>query len=753
MRTGMLRCGVAVFIALIAAVPPLPRAAHAAAAPFLVGAAVADTTPPPFGQVTDPAGRPVPDPADCIAGTPAEAVYNGPRPFAFAEPYVDAMGSGHYDPGDPYIDCNGDGRWDGNLIGGGSSTPRYYSHVADPVEARAMVVGNGTSTIAVEVIDQEGVFNVIQQRIRDAVTADLAGTGRHLDGIFISATHDESAPDTLGLYGPVLGLAGQTAPTSLQSSINPYFVDHLVRRSADAIEAALRGVRPATVRFAEGIEPANLRQCWSSYPYVDDPLLPVMQAVDVAGRPIVTLVSVSQHAETLGFNPSTSANPVADEKLFLSGDLPHFTRAALEARYGGIGISMAGSVGSVETPEVFMSALSRTPQRHIGESHPAGCNTLFDAAGTHVSLGYATETAALGAALGQAAVAALDSAAQNSVSTDVWGARTDVCVPVTNALFLAAGGLGIFGVRPGYVNGCTVAAPPLPNGTTTATEILSNAAVFRIGDGTFLSLPGEVFPFTFLRGFQGPQDMPYPGFGLPPWLLPHLHTPFRFIDGLGEDMIGYIFPKGNGVGVPGEYPTTNPTGSGDDRFGCGHSDDAESASSAAGDLVGAALVPLLDARGGPPEDVRPGRYVLGNGALSRDPLGGPELKCAVDAVFAPRPAAVGVWLPGTGAVPVTTWMSLSGRTQVAPDRDTRGFVDSAGTRHWLDVFPDITGAPAQVGLPGGGPGPGASGNPSAGATTTSLPGTAATSPAGALAALTVLAVGIGARRRGRRPGR
>ena len=84
-----------------------------------------------------------------------------------------------------------------------------------------------------------------------------------------------------------------------------------------------------------------MRQCWSSYPYVDDQLMPVLQAVGTDGTPIATLASVSQHAETLGFN----SNPT--EKTWLSADWPHFFRQALEQRYGGIAIEMAGSVGSV----------------------------------------------------------------------------------------------------------------------------------------------------------------------------------------------------------------------------------------------------------------------------------------------------------------------------------------------------------------------------------------------------------------------
>src|SRR5579862_529574 len=121
---------------------------HGFAAPFRVGAAVQSITPPSFGAV--PGG----DPANCKHSP----IYDGARQFAFEEPYIDLQHDGHYDPGDPFVDCNGNGRWDGNLLGGGGNTPRFYDHVADPVGARAMVVSNGRQTVAVEVVDQEGLF-------------------------------------------------------------------------------------------------------------------------------------------------------------------------------------------------------------------------------------------------------------------------------------------------------------------------------------------------------------------------------------------------------------------------------------------------------------------------------------------------------------------------------------------------------------------------------------------------------------------
>jgi hypothetical protein len=357
---------------------------HGRAASFQVGAAVASFTPPRHGQLAH-------DPATCTGS----AAFTGPLQFAFEEHYTDTNHNGHYDLGEPFQDCNGNSRWDGNLLGGGGNTPRFYARGADPVGARAMVVSSGKRTIAVEVVDQEGLFNIYQQRIR----AQVAKDGYHLTGIFISATHDESAPDSLGLGGV----------DAVHSGTNNYFVDYLVHQSALAIEKAFKARRQARIRYTEVLEPSNVRQCWSSYPFVDDQHMPVLQAVNSQGKTIVTLVNVSQHAETLGFNSGSQLDPgthatLDQEGLWVSSDWVHWFRAALQKRLGGVGIEMAGSVGSVESPAVYSGhTISRIPQQFVDASHPAGCRTLFkvgsgtDENGTlHAPLGYLGETRAFG---------------------------------------------------------------------------------------------------------------------------------------------------------------------------------------------------------------------------------------------------------------------------------------------------------------------------------------------------------------------
>jgi hypothetical protein len=97
-------------------------------------------------------------------------------------------------------------------------------------------------------------------------------------------------------------------------------------------------------------------------------------------------------------------------------------------------------------------------------------------------------------------------------------------------------------------------------------------------------------------------------------------------------------------------------------------------------------VHVLDAHGGAPEHVVSGRYVLPGGRRSRDPLGGPEIKCTGTTVFHFAGRAVGVALKGGRVVHPHVWMSLSGLPQRRPDRDTRGYIDARGRRVWLNVF-------------------------------------------------------------------
>jgi hypothetical protein len=650
--------------------------------PFRVGAAAVDVTPPLDGAA--------PNPAACAG---AEA-YTGPHLLSLEEPYTDTNGNGRYDKGEPYLDCATpaalggeippDHRWDGIFLGGGNCCDRRPTAVLDPLWARTLVVAGRGGTLSLTSVDNEGVFKEIWDQVRAKVRADGV-TG--IDAMLFSSTHDESAPDTIGISGP----------TEFVSGVDPFYVQFLIERTAQSIEDAYAALQPAAIRFGQ-VRPDDMVTCWSSYPFAADEQIGVMQATDRRGRPIATLVNYGIHAEELGFSDDDQ------DRLHLSSDWHHFARQALEAYYGGVAITVAGAVGSVEMPQIYPTPRDHTPVDLYSSQGNGGCRTIYATDDTRVPYGYDLSTRARGERIATWAERAIRRG-RRSKSNVVDARRQTIFLPLDNALFGFATTVGVIPGKIPFLD--DVELMRAPNGKidppTTPNEFQTDVAWFRIGDADFVSAPGEVFPYTYVRDFGGPDDQAVPdGAEPPPWIMARLSQPFRFIVGLGEDMVGYIFPKTNAVGVPLSLGDTSDV----DRFGCGHSDDGEAAAVNAGDLIAATLAGLLpDTR----DRTRVGRYVDRDGGLHRSPLGDGGQACTGPGnVFHPIPGgeAVAVWIlpPGTTAFAPGVgrrievrehgpwrWMDLRGRPEPHASTQTRGVIGPHDRRIWVDVFPDTTG--------------------------------------------------------------
>ncbi len=246
-----------------------------AAGSFEAGAASVDITPPAYTSASDAAFVPT-------CGTTAAQVaelWPGPRPFQFEKPYRDTYGIGKYAPGDPFCESDATGRYEAPYIAGGSGQNHWPESVdaGNGVQARAVVFSVGSSKVAVVSVDSIGMFDVTMQRIREEVER----LDPSLTQIFISSTHDESAPDPIGLWGPDTGEEGNPeAPTAVSSGVDEYYFNWMVPRVAKAVVAADEARTPAKLDVAIGSMPSNVQSCWSSYPFIEDEAMPVMQARD-----------------------------------------------------------------------------------------------------------------------------------------------------------------------------------------------------------------------------------------------------------------------------------------------------------------------------------------------------------------------------------------------------------------------------------------------------------------------------------------
>ncbi|MGH9019287.1 MAG: hypothetical protein ACRDY1_16170, partial [Acidimicrobiales bacterium] len=478
-----------------------------------------DATPPaldtPEGQALDVAEF---VPACGTSEAHVGELWPGKRYFAFTDPYVDLFGVGQYVPGDPYCDADHAGRYQAPYIGGGSRANRWPETSADPatdggldlknpvtgatatpdpIDVHAVVFDSNGTRAAMVSVDSIGIFDDTMQQIRAAVAKvdpDIEPAN-----IFISSTHDESAPDPIGLWGPdisqepsPISQANSELPIPVSSGVDDYYMAYLVEKAADAVVTADHALQPAKLKLVDARMPSNTQSCWSSYPFVDTDIMPVMQAVNPAsGKVIFTMVNVGTHDETLGF----SGNPQYFD--LLSGDWAGQMAEDLEAYYGGVGMEMAGLVGSVETPAVYPpldpqskdgqqpvldgiyqnaagqpdpSALPKVPEVpgsfHAVPGNPTnGCSSVYPEPVTDGQAD-APITDALdfldvyAASVSTQAAAALAGSAVTTVVPATVKPQTQwMCMELENEQFAAAFAAGVFPGRAAYADpGCTVGA-------------------------------------------------------------------------------------------------------------------------------------------------------------------------------------------------------------------------------------------------------------------------------------------------------
>ncbi len=154
---------------------------------------------------------------------------------------------------------------------------------------------------------------------------------------------------------------------------------------ARAIERAADRVRPARLKIGEALDPNNFLPCFSSYPYLADRHIHVLSAIEAQRRTrtIATLMEYGIHDETLGFSGEPphdlpmkgpdAANPRGYYRRVMAGDWGGFFRRDVQSRVGGVAMTLAGPVGSVEMPVCL-------PRRYPGQPD-AGSRTWAHAPG------------------------------------------------------------------------------------------------------------------------------------------------------------------------------------------------------------------------------------------------------------------------------------------------------------------------------------------------------------------------------------
>lgn len=409
--------------------------------------------------------------------------------------WVDKNDDAKYKPkdGDTFIDGNGNGKFDPVWIAGFSNS-KPANGVHDDTWARTMIIDDGTTRLAIVIIDAIGFMHDDVVDVRKMIPAEAGITYT-----LIASTHTHESADLLGLWGK----------SPLKSGINPDYMTFVKNQIVKSVVEASTNLRPARLEVSQDLTGAIPLVKDTRKPEVFDSGLRMIKAVDKENDQVLgTVVAWGNHPETLW-----------SRNLLISSDFPHFVRDGVEngvyngetlmkSGVGGVCVYMNGALGGLMCTHPSLAV--KDP--FTGEEFKEGSFEKAAAEGKHLSM------LALNAMEQPGAV--IDS---GSISLVV---RT-ISLPIDNNLFKLATALGV-----------------MDRGTSGWMKMRSELSVFNIVPMSFVSIPGEIYPEIVNGGVDAlPEgDLGIEAVEVPP-IREMMAGDFKFIIGLANDEIGYIIPK------------------------------------------------------------------------------------------------------------------------------------------------------------------------------------------------------------------
>lgn len=414
-------------------------------------------------------------------------------------------------------------------LAGFGAKGRRPTGVHDPLYARIVLLREGKRTVALVGLDLLGFYVNDTRALR--ARWESGGESRSL---FVHATHTHGGPDTLGLWGPMIGVSG----------INRRYMERVSRRIVEALRLLESRLKPATAAGGSGtLDPRGLCRDLRD-PQVIDPNLSVLRLKGADGKAVATIVNWSCHPEVLG-----------RENTLITADFPGPLCARIEAKTGGQCLFLSGAIGGLMSPD-------------------ADAENFY-------------ETARIGTAVADAALALKAEKEGRGLSYRSAMAR----VPVENSRYL----LFLSALTSGHdLQGADGAPIPawrawplsirhlllgLPEKRRPWIE--TEVSVLDLGPARLLGMPAEVFPELAIGGYDGryafgrpviPKEGPAPDLASAPkgpYLRDLIKAPVPMLVGLANDELGYLVPeydfkirpsKSMLPRYPGHYEETNSVG-------------------------------------------------------------------------------------------------------------------------------------------------------------------------------------------------
>jgi hypothetical protein len=377
----------------------------------------------------------------------------------------------------------------------GFDSGRAATAIHDDLWAVACVIDDGRTRLGIVGFDGIGLFNDDVISARRLLPAEWK-----LDYTIICATHNHSAPDLMGLWGPSI----------FRTGVDRDYLRQVQEGIRDALGAAVASLEPARLASTEiPTSPAGL-VADSRKPEVFDPDIRVMLFTRLDAPTVIgSIVTWADHPET----------PWAGNTE-ITADFPGILRESLEkgivydgqVRMEGLGgthLYINGAIGGLMTTNPDTTVRDPITGQEFGKPSHEKSRALGNSIAQRILLHVAT------------------SGIPSAESPVICVRARSVEVPIANLNFLLAPVLGI--VDRGHVRWRT---------------LRTEAALVTVGDASIACLPGEVYP-ELING--GIERAPGGDFNIDPLELPPVRDLMpgrvKFVFGLANDEIGYIIPK------------------------------------------------------------------------------------------------------------------------------------------------------------------------------------------------------------------
>jgi neutral/alkaline ceramidase-like enzyme len=179
--------------------------------------------------------------------------------------------------------------------------------VHDPIQAKALVLDDGATRLAIVSTDMVGTNPEMVRRVAE-------GARFPQDQLLVCASHTHSGP---GAYGK--GVFAQIALGAYREKVFQHLTEGITR----ALTQALESMQPARLAIGESSLPEFMRNRRRTK--ITDPALWLMRVDTADGKPLAALVNLTAHGTIL-----------EEDNMEFSGDWMAFTQAFLEKEVPGL---------------------------------------------------------------------------------------------------------------------------------------------------------------------------------------------------------------------------------------------------------------------------------------------------------------------------------------------------------------------------------------------------------------------------------